>query len=172
MEPKRRLYGLLGELLEYPTAELPAKARDCRAMLAAQWPEASSLIADFAALAEDTPLSHMEELYTTAFDLAPQCSPYAGYQLAGEDDAKRTALMVRLQDLYRSEGYSTDGELPDHAAVLLRFLSLQRAEALERDLVGDLLGPALQRMATLLEGKGTYEKVIRAASLVLGNEEA
>ncbi|MGE5620680.1 MAG: nitrate reductase molybdenum cofactor assembly chaperone [Sphingomonadaceae bacterium] len=170
MEAKRRLYGLLGELLEYPTPDLPARAAICRRLLADCLPEAASLLADFSAFVENTPLGDVEELYTATFDLAPLCSPYAGYQLAGEDDAKRTALMVRLQDLYRSAGFSPGGELPDHVAVLFRFLAVQGDAALQRDLVDDLLLPALRRMASLLEGKNAYEGVIGAAALVLASD--
>lgn len=167
MESRRELLLLLGELLEYPGTDLPAGAARCRDLLADVQPEAAGLMADFAAFMESATSSRREELYTAAFDLNPQCSPYVGYQLLGEDP-KRTALMVKLQEIYRGAGFSANGELPDHVAVLLRFLAVLEDEDEERDLTSEALLPALNKMAGLLEeNRNVYGKVLRAAALLL-----
>ncbi len=170
-EITRELHLLLGELLEYPDPDLAPRAARCRRLLSEAGSAGAAPMAEFAAFVEDAPSTRLEELYTAAFDLAPQCSPYLGYHLLGEDP-KRTLLMVRLQEVYRSSGFSTNGELPDHVAVLLRFLAAQQDATLERELVDDLLAPALQKMAPLLEEENPYRHLLLAAALALGRRES
>ena len=81
-------------------------------------------------LVESVEHGSLEEIYTSSFDLNPQCYPYAGYQLFGEDP-KRSALMIGLQQSFCARGFSTGGELPDHVPLLLRFCSEASDEEME-----------------------------------------
>jgi nitrate reductase molybdenum cofactor assembly chaperone NarJ/NarW len=179
---ERPLYGLFAELLEYPIGRVVEAARACQALLAVEHPEAASLVADFAAMAEAAPPGRLEEIYTGTFDLNAICYPYVGYHLFGES-YKRSALLVGLKERYRAAGLDTGSELADHVAVLLRFLSVLEDAGLASELVGEALLPALDRMtrnreeaespdggpeaADFADGREAYRRIVRALRLVL-----
>lgn len=167
VKTERYLYCLLAELLEYPRHELSARARECRDLLATTRPEAAGLMGEFATFVEGTPRGRLEEVYSATFDLSPDCCPYAGYHLFG-DDPKRADLMIGLQQSYRAIGFSAENELPDHLALLLRFLAQQADLELERDLLDRVVVPTLEKMSKLLEGKNPYGNALKATLLVCG----
>lgn len=166
MDDRQELIRLLADLLEYPGSGLPVKARQCEALLAAQ-PGAAGDMADFAAFVESEGVARLEEIYTSTFDLNPQCYPYAGYQLFGEDP-KRTELMIRLQQGFCATGFSIGSELPDYVPVLMRFLSTVEDEEMAAELREMVLAPSLGKMAgTLEEKQNPYAKAVAAAAAVM-----
>ena len=67
---------------------------------------------------------HLQEGYTTAFDMNPTTTLNLTYQLYG-DNEKRADLLARLQQGYLDAGYErTTGELPDYLPMMLEFLSV------------------------------------------------
>jgi nitrate reductase molybdenum cofactor assembly chaperone NarJ/NarW len=118
-----RVLELFAELLEYPHPRIAEAARECAELVAAENPEAGALLAEFASFAERTPHDTLEEVFTATFDLDATCHPYIGYHMFGED-YKRSALMLELKNLFREYGFDCGMELPDHVAVLLRFMSI------------------------------------------------
>lgn len=170
MDDRGQLLRLLAEVLEYPRTDAAARARACEQMLRSQRPAAAAALAVFASFAEAEPTARLEELYTATFDLNPQCYPYAGYQLFGEDP-KRSELMIRLHQGFRAAGFEVGNELPDYVPALLRFLSVtgdSEAGAELRDLV---LVPALEKMVRTLEEKeNPYAGAVAAALLVMSDE--
>ena len=64
-----RLYRLFADILEYPTPDLAKQAKACADLLLAVNPEAAVLLDRFRAFMEQASLSHLEELYTSTFDL-------------------------------------------------------------------------------------------------------
>jgi len=125
-EPTARLYELFANLLEYPTPALARQAQACGERLAEVRPEAAGLLERFCRTVEDAPLERMEELYTSTFDMQPVSYPYVGYHLFGES-YKRGIFMAQLNGGYHERGFSAGSELPDHVAVVLRFLALTTA---------------------------------------------
>ena len=61
----------------------------------------------------------LEEAYTSAFDLAPLCSPYVGDQLFGAS-RERSFLLSGLRELQRDARLEAGPELPDHVSEVLR----------------------------------------------------
>jgi nitrate reductase molybdenum cofactor assembly chaperone NarJ/NarW len=167
------LFRLFADLLEYPTAALFSQAGVCLRYLKSVQPEAATTLEEFLQGLQEKGLARMEELYSNTFDLQPVCSPYAGYQLFGES-YKRGAFMAKLVDGYRSLGFSAGKELPDHAAVILRFMALGQ-EAREGDfgrpLLLEGLLPAVEKMAGALAGQdgNPYRAVITALRLFLNS---
>lgn len=141
----RDLYRLFADLLEYPREGLGGSARECATLLAPRHPEAAARVGELAAFAELAPRGRLEEAYTETFDLNAACHPYVGYHLFGES-YKRSALLVGLRQRYRACGVEIGNELPDHVVMVLRFLSAQDDADLARELIGDALLPALERM--------------------------
>lgn len=142
------LYDLFADLLEYPTLATPLKAAFCYERLKDSQPEASGYLKSFFNEMEQCRLEQMQELYTTIFDMQPVCYPYVGYQLFGES-YKRGAFMAQLNEAYHELGYSCGQELPDHLAVILRFLGQDadnRQGEFCQPLVNEGVKPALEKM--------------------------
>jgi nitrate reductase molybdenum cofactor assembly chaperone NarJ/NarW len=171
MERDSELLRLLADLLDYPGSELPGNAARCRMLLAELHPEAAGQMDSFVAYLDGELLGSQEEVYSSTFDLKPECYPYAGHLLFGEMDPKRSELMVMLRESYRAEGFEAGNELPDHVPVLLRFLAHTADEELRRDLAEWVLAPALEKMAHTLEEKhNPYGQAVAAAFRVMSDE--
>jgi nitrate reductase molybdenum cofactor assembly chaperone NarJ/NarW len=173
---------LFAELLDYPDGDLCRQARACAALVAGSCPEAAALLGEFATIAQDTPMSCLEEIYTRTFDLKCLCYPYVGYHLVGES-YRRGTFLARLNEGYRARGFSAGRELPDHISVVLRFLALdpeiQSAkpgdDAFAAVLLHEGLAPALAKMVACFqeESSNPYALVIRALWVLLdGNQPA
>lgn len=165
------LYALFADLLEYPTPDLADRVRACIEGLSAEQPEAAEKLADFQRYLPGRSPAQMEELYTGTFDLQPVCYPYVGYQLFGES-YKRGAFMAGLVAGYRVCGFTSGRELPDHVAVILRFLALgatARNGEFGRTLLLEGLLPALEKMVGAMEGRAgnPYGAVLSALLLFL-----
>lgn len=162
------LYERLAQLLDYPTAALPQQARACVEPAAAVCPEAAGLLGQFSDWVEQAPLPRLEETYTSAFDLQAVCYPYVGYHLFGES-YKRGMFMARLNEGYRERGFSAGNELPDHVAVVLRFLAVAPDGDFSQALLREGLIPALDKMLAAFgdQSRNPYAGLIQALSLVL-----
>jgi nitrate reductase molybdenum cofactor assembly chaperone NarJ/NarW len=170
VETNRELYRLLADLLEYPSGDYAARARRCLDLAGGLRPEAAIRFAAFVDFVESTPRARLEESFTAAFDLQPAFSPYVGHHIMG-DNPKRSMLMARLQEVYRSRGFDWGSELPDHVSIVLRFLSTLEDESEARDLVEVALSPAFQKMAgASKEGGAGFALLVQAASFVMSNE--
>lgn len=142
------VYDLFADLLGYPTMVTPMKAGFCYERLKTVQAEVSGSFEHFYTEMENQSLEKMQELYTVTFDMQPVCYPYLGYQLFGES-YKRGAFMAQLNEAYHAAGYSTEQELPDHIAVVLRFIGLNpdnRKSDFCQSLLKEGLIPALEKM--------------------------
>jgi nitrate reductase molybdenum cofactor assembly chaperone NarJ/NarW len=165
------LYGLFADLLDYPTLPTSLKAGHCHARLQQSQPDAAPLLENFYRSMEQQSLGQMQELYTTTFDMQPVCYPYVGYQLFGES-YKRGAFMAQLNEAYHSCGYSAGQELPDHLAVILRFLGLEAARRQSdfcQTLLLEGLMPALEKMLQVFgpQSENPYFQLLSALHLFL-----
>ncbi len=184
-ENGREILSLFADILEYPWPGLAGTARECAALVAPQNPEAGALLREFCAFVERTPLGRLEEVYTGTFDLDAACHPYVGYHLFGES-YKRSLFLLELKERYRAHGFVVENELPDHLAVLLRFLAQSHDTALIGEIVQEALVPALERMTGRATSAGydeeepsvsqgqrrqnPYHRVLEALRLVLQEE--
>jgi nitrate reductase delta subunit len=171
-----RLYRLFADLVGYPTPALAGQALETAAGVGVA--QAAALLHEFHSFVEQASPARLEELYTGTFDLQAVCYPYVGYHLFG-DSYKRGMFMAQLNAGYREKGFSTGKELPDHVAVILRFLaSVPEAERngttapddeFGQALLGEGLIPALNKMARAFDDQSDnpYAGVLRALLLVL-----
>lgn len=140
----RRTCELFARILEYPGPDL----LDCVSEVS-EWvsdPVARDALGRFEAFVAGTDPGRVEEIYSETFDLNPARYPYAGHHLCGEN-YKRSMFMVALSDLYRESGFDGGVEMPDHLAVLLRFISQVDNEVLAEDLLAEAVLPTVENLA-------------------------
>ena len=150
------LYDLFADLLAYPASSITQKTEECLSQLQESQPDTASALKKFLHGLQQHPLEKMQELYTTTFDMQPVCYPYLGYQLFGES-YKRGAFMAQLNEAYHVIGYSAVQELPDHIAIVLRFLGLDatnRQNDFCQALINEGLIPAMEKMLKVF-GEGS-----------------
>jgi nitrate reductase delta subunit len=172
MQPCGQTLLEFGLLLDYPSQETVSTAQHLRSRLERSYPTSARQIQRFVSLTSEVPVSRLEELYTSTFDLNPSCYIFAGYLLFGET-FKRGAFMARLKSKYRERGFDPGRELPDHMALMLRFLAtLDPEEELYGQIVTQCMVPAVQKMiAGFSEGESAranpYLRVLNALLGVL-----
>lgn len=154
------IYSAFAVILDYPKAPITGLLGDCAAELALESPDALADLLDFqAAIAQKTP-SQLQEVYTAAFDLRPDCTPNLGYHLFG-DDARRGVFLAELKGRMEARGMALGVELPDHIAFILNYLDL--AEEERPAMIEDCLLPAVTRMIEVLKNsKNPYENALRS----------
>ena len=164
----RMVWKDLAHLLEYPGAEFASRLSKAALSVphmgeraAESW---SRCFSAFSRMTHD----EREELYTATFDLCPACVPYVGIHLFGEENFQRGRFMAALLERYSESGFSTQGELPDHLAVLLRFAA-QTNENEQRELARFcLLGP-LHSMQATLAVEHPYRALLETVERVVKN---
>jgi nitrate reductase delta subunit len=160
--PHQELFRHFAVLLGYPHGNLGGAARACHDLLADYSRSAAAELERFCAFLATAPAARVEEVYTATFDLQPVCYPYVGFQLFGESK-ERILFLVKLQDCYRTHGYVSGGELPDHLSEVLQFLATVTDATAREVLVADGLVPALTKMVDGLDGAPQpYGDVLRA----------
>jgi len=171
IQTDRNIYGLLANVLEYPTSEIAGQAEACSSSLGVVCGQAQGCFDGFKEFCRKNPLSRLEELYTDTFDLQAICCPYVGFHLFGEDRT-RGMFMVKLKEhCYSAGNYPVNGELPDHISVMLRYLSFAVRGDDTRDLISSCLIPAVEKMIPLFKSNGNpYQGVLQATLKVLETE--
>jgi nitrate reductase molybdenum cofactor assembly chaperone NarJ/NarW len=168
------LYAALSELLEYPGPGLGERVEGCLARLGTRQPAAARRLRDFGRALASVPIGRLQESYAAAFDLDASCSPHVGYRLLGPDQ-RRGLFLARLAGRYRERGFSPGAELPDHLAVMLRFLAHAPDEPDRAELIGECLVPALASLGQELARRDhPYAPAVEAIRLTLevdGREE-
>jgi len=154
-EVSRRIFHLFADLLEYPRPGLAQVAQECETLVshwsaiaqtgAGQNGRATALLREFRTFVEDTPLGRQQEVYTVTFDLDAACYPYVGYHLFGES-YKRSVFMIKLKEHYVACNLAMGNELPDHLALVVRYLSLCDDASLADELIQLALLPTLEKM--------------------------
>ncbi|MFE9774798.1 nitrate reductase molybdenum cofactor assembly chaperone [Streptomyces sp. NPDC005931] len=108
-------------LLDYPDDAYPGHLDLARRVAPALPPAVAGPLVAFTDRAVGTPLADLAAAYVATFDHRKRCCPYLTYYAHG-DTRKRGLALLRLKRAYAACGHRlTDGELPDHLAVVLEF---------------------------------------------------
>lgn len=162
------IYSTFAVVLDYPKGPITGLLADCAAELASETSDAQAHLLDFRAAVAQKTLSQLQEVYTAAFDLRPDCTPNLGYHLFG-DDARRGVFLAELKGRMEARGMVLGVELPDHIAFILDYLDL--AEEERPAMIEDCLLPAATRMIEVLKGSGNpYEHALRALLSLLQHQ--
>ncbi len=162
------IYSMFAVILDYPKAPFTGVLEDCAADLASEAPDAQAHLLDFRVSVAQKTLSQLQEAYTGAFDLRPDCTPNLGYHLFG-DDARRGVFLAELKGRMETCGMVLGVELPDHIAFILDYLDL--AEEERPAMIEDCLLPAVTRMIEVLKASGNpYEHALRALLRLLEHQ--
>jgi len=170
-ETLQPIFHHLGVLLDYPGPDVLESATEFSEVLRLDFPKSAEQIGIFVDFANDTSLGRLEEIYTGTFDVNPACYIYVGYLLFGES-FKRGKFMVRLKAKYREHDFSAGNELPDHLALMFRFLAqIKTDETLYEQLTDNCMLPALEIMidsfSSSTSSPNPYFQVLQVASAVL-----
>jgi len=155
------IYALFADILDYPERSIAKYLGECIDELTPAIPEAHAHLKGFQNAIAGKSLGQLQEAYTNAFDLRPDCTPNLGYHLFG-DDGRRGLFLAELKGRMESRGIRLGVELPDHIALLLRYVNVADEE--ERlPVIEDCLLPAVARMVEVLKPSGNpYEHALSA----------
>lgn len=154
-------WSALATLLSYPDAQATGDLLAACGVLEGM-DELTNATRKFRDFVEITQPTKREELFTTAFDINPQCTLELGWHLYGED-YKRGSFLVDMRNLMAAVGIEETSELPDHITHALRVLD--RLPAPKSDQFStEYVQPALAKM---LEGyadtQGPWHSLLVAA---------
>lgn len=164
-----RIYQLFAKVLDYPTAKTPSETRDLISQIPAECPDAAELMEDFYDASAGMTAGKFQELYTSTFDMRPDCTTNLGHHLFG-DDVRRNIFMARLKEHMEARRIAIGAELPDHLSLVLQLLATENSEDEAHALIADCLVPSITRMLSTFDPSGSdnpYAKALRALWLLL-----
>ena len=162
------VYSCFAEIFDYPERSIARSVDNCTAELAGDVPEACALLMEFQNAIAEKDIGELQEIYTNAFDLRPDCTPNLGYHMFG-DDARRGVFLVELKERMEARGIPLGTELADHLSLILRYLDVAGED--HAPVVDECLLPSVSRMAEVLAHSGNpYEYALGALLTLLRHQ--
>ena len=162
------VYSCFAEIFDYPERSIARSVDDCTVELAGDVPEAFALLTEFQNAIAEKDIGELQEIYTNAFDLRPDCTPNLGYHMFG-DDARRGIFLVGLKERMEARSIPLGTELADHLSLILRYLDVAREDC--APVVDECLLPSVSRMAEVLAHSGNpYEYALGALLALLRHQ--
>jgi nitrate reductase delta subunit len=158
--PREQLEALAA-LFAYPRTDYANAAENAVACSNSAAPALIQFAQDIAAM----PLSGLQELYTTTFDLSPVCALDLGWHLFGED-YKRGLFLARMRRELRVHNIPETCELPDHlsrALLLLARMGPRQAE----EFACTVVAPALERMLKCMPPGNLFIGLLQAVQRLI-----
>jgi len=121
---------------------------------------AAPALLEFAREIRCMPLSGLQELYTSTFDLHPVCALDLGWHLFGED-YKRGLLLARMRRELRAHGIPETPELPDHLSHALLLLARMEPAPAE-EFASVIVAPAVERMLKCMPSGNLFIGLLQA----------
>lgn len=165
------IYALFAGVLDYPVAGVFSDAQQLSHQISANDSEAAVLVRQFETALSGMRLEQLQEVYTSAFDMHPDCVPNLGCHLFGED-VRRNIFMAQLRERMDRAQVPTGVELPDHLSLVLRLLDSLHDKDEIQALVEDCLVPGATRILSALKQTNAscpYVPVFQALLATLKN---
>lgn len=157
-----RALRVAAQLLAYPDAEFRERMPLLRRAVDSL---GATPLDEFLGYADGLTDAQLETCYVDTFDLKRRTCLYLTYYSHG-DTRKRGMALLRFAHAYRRSGFQiTDGELPDHLAVVCEFAAAEPREGL-RLFAEHRAGLELLRMA-LADARSPYLSVVDGIRAVL-----
>lgn len=150
-------YHLIAGLFDYPHADFPGRVAEVEKFLDENYQEAGARLKAFADYTRSSTLIEMEELYTRSFDVQAITTLDVGYVLFG-DDYKRGEILSNLNREIMKAKLDPGKELADHLPNVLRLLPKLEDEELIKELVSEIIAPALTLMIAEFDPKRLEQK--------------
>jgi nitrate reductase delta subunit len=166
IEGKARAMAELAAVFEYPSTNYKRDVEQWLSTHGEEFPGAAFALTEFSQAIADRSFTDLEEIYTRTFDMAPMCSPYISGHIYGDENFERGTLLTALNDRYNQCQFNTGGELPDHLALILKFMPNFSAEELE-ELSEYCLDKPLTEMYSALSDN-PYRHAVKAVKEILG----
>jgi nitrate reductase molybdenum cofactor assembly chaperone NarJ/NarW len=162
-------YRAFAAVFEYPDLDVSGRLDECTSELTVALPAGAELLRKFQEAHREMGTSRLQEIYTTTFDMQPDCALNLSYHLFGEDQ-RRGIFLAKLKELYELASVDTGTELPDHLCLMLRYVATDAGMATKPDLIADCLHPAVSKVARGVDVSNPYRCVLDALLLWLENE--
>jgi nitrate reductase assembly molybdenum cofactor insertion protein NarJ len=161
MSARRKQFGPVAALFVYPRIEYEGAVQNAMSAVGSAAPALFAFMREI----EGMPLSALQELYTSTFDLQPSCSLDLGWHLFGEE-YERGLLLARIRRELRAHGIAESHELPDHLSHAM--LLLARMEDDDADnFVCAVVAPALERMLKAMPPKNLFRLLLESAQQLI-----
>jgi nitrate reductase assembly molybdenum cofactor insertion protein NarJ len=138
-------YEQVANLFAYPDASFPNKVGEVFEFLKKSYPAAAQEVQLFYEGLPKMDLTKMQELFTRSFDVQAITTLDVGYVLFG-DDYKRGEILSQLNREHKNAQNDCGKELADHLPNLLRLIAKLGNTELVRELVSEIVAPALWKM--------------------------
>ncbi len=80
-------------------------------------------------------------------------------------------FLMKLQEIYKQQNFSSEGELPDHLSVMLRFIGTVSDSQGNSEIISDGLLPALEKIIQGIENQQhPYRQLLMALQVYLTNK--
>ena len=120
---------------------------------------------EFARRIPSVPLSELQELYTSTFDLSPLCALDLGWHLFGED-YERGQFLARIRRELLAHGIRESCELPDHLSHALLLLA-RMGPAQAEEFAAAIIAPALERMLKCIPADNLFSLLLMAVQQLI-----
>jgi nitrate reductase delta subunit len=161
MTSPREQLEALAALFTYPGTDYLGATENA---VACSGPAASAL-REFTQKIRCMPLSGLQELYTTTFDLSPVCALDLGWHLFGED-YKRGLFLARMRRELRTHNIPESCELPDHLSRALLLLARMGPSQAE-EFACAVVAPALERMLKCMPPGNLFIGLLQAVQQLI-----
>ena len=153
---KKNCYATAARLLAYPRESYFNDVSDCLDSLKPFLSHSlNQRIDSYIELIKRMSLGQLEELYTSTFDINGRCCLDVGYLMFGED-YKRGEFLVQLNQVHRQYENQLGTELGDHLCNMLNLLSSCDDHEFKKDLVLNIMIPAVEKMLGAFSGNSEH----------------
>jgi nitrate reductase assembly molybdenum cofactor insertion protein NarJ len=168
-------YHVIADLFDYPTEGYQERVQNVLELLKTTYPDAAKPVEVFLSMLPSD-LHDLQELFTRTFDVQAITTLDTGYVLFG-DDYKRGELLSHLNREHNAAKNNCGIELADHLPNLLRLISLMEDQELAKELVQEIVYPAVVKMMREFDPdrvetrKASYKKHYKTLIEVQKNRE-
>lgn len=172
----KMLYTQLGKLLDYPVEAMNSTIEEAIKHLKADnySPEITNELVEFQKKINEMDFDDVQGLYSYTFEFSSDLTLDLGFHTL--EGFNRAENLVNLKEMYKDKGFPYDevgkGELPDHLAIVIKFLGYLQDEDLKVDFRESFVIKTLEKLSKNFEKHqdNPYIHLIRVVYRVLDKD--